>query len=84
MNDYDRNIIFKVAGGIVKTLPFIHTIHKTPNGILLLEKCVSSGLTGNSFLQMWADHEYKGPYVISFLMKKLTKDNTRKLHIKDL
>jgi hypothetical protein len=84
MTDYEKNLIFKVAGGMVKNLPFIHIIHQTPNGNQMLETCAALGIIGSSFHQMWADFEFKGPYVISFLMKKLTKDKDRKLLIKDL
>lgn len=84
MTEQERRIIFTVAGGEVKNLPFIHSLHSSPNGIQLLEQCVSSKIVGKSFHEMWVNFQYKRPYVISYLMKKIESDKFRKLQIKDL
>ncbi len=84
MTEYEKKIIFTVANGNLKNLPLIHTLHQSPNGLRLLEQCVSSRIIGDSFWKMWTDFENKRPFVIAYLMRKIDKDKNRKLQIKDL
>lgn len=85
MTDYEKTLIFTIAGGIPENFPLIHQIHTGYiRGVQMLEVCKSQGIIGLSFRQLWMDKGGKSKDVASFLLKKLNRDSSRKLHIKDL
>lgn len=85
MTDHERSLIFQIASGDPELFPLIHQIHEGfKRGTALLETCKRHGIIGPSFKQLWKDNGGSKVRVGSYLLKKLNRDNRRKLHVKDL
>ena len=85
MTNYERNIIFSIAAGLPENFPLIYQLHDGfKRGFELLETCARHGIRGNSFKQMWLDHNGSKVRVGSYLLKKLNQDLNRKIQYKDL
>jgi hypothetical protein len=82
--DQAKKIILEVSNGEPASFPLLHALHGCRNGIHLIDQCRKSGIIGKSFVQMWQDNGGSKARVVSYLLKKITKDPNRKLQIKDL
>lgn len=85
MTEYERSLIFIVAGGVPENFPLIHQIHTNfKRGTQMLEVCRREGLIGKTFKQLWQDKGGSKMEVGSYLLKRLHQTNQRKLSFQDL
>lgn len=87
MSDYDRKLIFDVAGGIESNLWHIHQIYGEAgykNGTAMLEWLRSRGIIGPSFSNLVKDHGSSKLRVGSYILKKMEHVKERPIYARDL
>lgn len=84
MDDFKRNLILKVAGGETKNLPLIYGLEQSSRCTEILEYCARKKIVGKSFYQLCLDNKFRMFSVVSYILKRIEQDSSRKLQISDL
>lgn len=84
MTDFERELILWVAGYRQENFQLIYQMRKAKHFVHILEYCVKSDITGDSFYRLWEDNKFQWPHVLSYLIKRMNKDRFRPLSWDDL